>query len=66
MKVLDVDCHQKNTVHMKPVDVSLTVFISGAVVLGVLGELVEGNSVGWLLGEILGEFVGLLLGDLAV
>ena len=51
---------------MKSFDFSLTVFISGLVVLEVLGELVVGNSVGWLLGEILGEFVGLLLGDLAV
>ena len=51
---------------MKSVDDSLTAFFSDVVVLGVLGELVEGNSVGWLLGEILGEFVGLLLGDLAV
>ena len=49
---------------MKSFDFSLTVFISGLVVLEVLGELVVGNSVGWLLGEILGEFVGLLLGDL--
>jgi len=49
---------------MKSFDFSLTVFISDVVVSGVLGELVVGNSVGWLLGEILGEFVGLLLGDL--
>jgi hypothetical protein len=49
---------------MKSVDFSLTVFISGGVVLEVLGELVVGNLVGWPLGEILGEFVGLLLGDL--
>jgi hypothetical protein len=45
MKALDVDCHQKNTVNMKPVDVSLTVFISGVVVLEMLGELVVGNLV---------------------
>ena len=31
-----------------------------------LGELVVGNSFGWLLGELVGEFVGLLLGELFV
>ena len=66
MKSLDVDCHQKNTVNMKPVDVSLTVFISGVVVLEMLGELVVGNSFGWLLGELVGEFIGLLLGEIFV
>ena len=51
---------------MKLFDFSLTVFISGLVVLEVLGELVVGNSIGWLLGERVGEFVGLLLGELVV
>ena len=31
-----------------------------------LGELVVGNSFGWLLGELVGEFVGLLLGEIFV
>ena len=51
---------------MKPEDFPLTVLISGVVMLEVLGELDVGNSVGWLLGEIIGEFVGLLLGELVV
>ena len=51
---------------MKSVDVSLTVFILGVVVLEVLGEIVVENPVAWLLGERVGEFVGLLLGELVV
>ena len=31
-----------------------------------LGELGVGNSVGWILGEMMGKFVGLLLGELVV
>ena len=51
---------------MKSVDDSLTAFFSDIVVLEVLGELVMGKSIGWLLGERVGEFVGLLLGELVV
>jgi hypothetical protein len=37
---------------MKSVDDSLTAFFSDVVVLEVLGELVVGKSIGWLLGEL--------------